>query len=384
MNDLQIERRPRPTAIDLFCGAGGLTMGFRGAGFDILAANDLNEYAAATYRLNNPNTRVFSGAIEAITGEQLLCGTDLSYGQLDVLLGGPPCQAFSVYNHQRGMHDERAGLFRDYLRLVNGLRPKVVIIENVTGMTSVDDGRAFKEIKRGLSRLGYRVESRILRAEEYGVPQERRRLFFIGSRDTRRIEWPEPSHGASRNESDTLGSLKPLVTVSDAIEDLPPLNNGEGSDETAYPSGPFSEYQRLLRQGSAQVLNHTAPHLTTINLERIAHIPQGGNWCNLPYSLLTRGMRRARRTDHTKRYGRLHSCRQASTILTKCDIHWGAYIHPKQDRTITVREAARLQSFPDSFRFLGSRGDQYKQVGNAVPPLLAEAVAHAVMSMIRP
>ena len=364
-------------------GAGGLTMGFRRAGFDVLAANDSNECAAATYRLNNPYTRFLSGTIQEITEEHILRNTDLCYGQLDVLLGGPPCQAFSVYNHQRGMHDERAGLFRDYLRLVNGLMPRVVVIENVTGMTSVDNGRAFNEIKYGLSRLGYLVESRILRAEEYGVPQERRRLFFIGSRDTRRIEWPTPSHSAFHHESATSGSLNPLVTVTDAIEDLPPLSSGEGLDEMAYLSGALSEYQRFLREGSIQVFNHIAPRLAPINLERITHIPQGGNWRNLPYSLLTAGMRRARRTDHTKRYGRLHPYRQASTILTKCDIHWGAYIHPEQDRTITVREAARFQSFPDSFRFLGNRGEQYKQVGNAVPPLLAQAVAQAVMSMMR-
>ena len=358
-------------------------MGFMRAGFDILAANDSNNCAAATYRLNNPYTRFLFGPIEGITEEDLLHTADLSYGQLDVLLGGPPCQAFSVYNHQRGMHDERAGLFRDYLRLVNGLMPRFVVIENVTGITSANEGRAFDEIKQGLSRLGYCVDSRILRAEEYGVPQERRRLFFVGSRDTRQVEWPTLSHGSFHDESATSGSLKPLVTVSDAIEDLPPLSSGEGVDEMGYTSGALSDYQRLLRAGSRQVFNHIAPRLAPINLERITHIPQGGNWRNVPYSLLPAGMRRARRTDHTKRYGRLHSDRQASTILTKCDIHWGAYIHPEQDRTITVREAARFQSFPDSFRFLGSRGEQYKQVGNAVPPLLAQAVAQAIFSMMR-
>ena len=378
----QILKHVKPTAIDLFSGAGGLSMGFMKAGFNILAANDVDECAANTYYLNNHNTRFLLGPIEGITEEDLLLDADLSYGQLDVLLGGPPCQAFSVYNHQRGMHDGRAGLFRDYLRLVNGLMPRFVVIENVTGITSANKGKAFDEIKHGLSRLGYCVESIILKAEEYGVPQERRRLFFIGSRDTRQLEWPTPSHRALPYGTATSGSLQPLVTVADAIRDLPPLSSGEGLDEMEYTSGALSEYQRLLRTGSRKVFNHVAPRLAPINLERITHIPQGGNWRDLPHNLLPAGMRRARRTDHTKRYGRLHPDRQASTILTKCDIHWGAYIHPEQDRTITVREAARFQSFPDSFRFLGSRGEQYKQVGNAVPPPLAQAVAQAILSMM--
>ena len=382
MDRFQTSNQPVPTAIDLFCGAGGFTKGFRDAGFDVVAANDSNEWAAATYRINNPDTWFLPGVVEDITEDRILRNTHLSYGQLDVLLGGPPCQAFSVNNHQRGMHHERAALFRDYLRLVKGLMPKVVVIENVTGITSVDNGRAFNEIKNGLTGLGYHVEWRILKAEEYGIPQKRRRLFFIGSRDTCRIEWPQPSHGTVCHESSFAGRSKPLVTVEDAINDLPPIGMGEGLDEMDYPTEPLSEYQQLLREGSAQVFNHIAPRLFPVNLARISHIPQGGNWRDLPYSLLTMGMRRARRTDHTKRYGRLHPCRQASTILTKCDIHWGAYIHPEQDRTITVREAARLQSFPDSFRFLGSQTERYKQVGNAVPPFLARAVAQALVPMV--
>lgn len=383
MNHPPIVNQPQPTAIDLFCGAGGLSAGFMQAGFDVLAANDFDEYAASTYRLNNPYVRFLPGPIEGITAENILTVTCLLYGQLDVLVGGPPCQAFSVYNHRRGMHDRRSGLFRDYLRIVNGLKPRFVVIENVTGITSTDEGRAFDEIKKGLNLIGYYVESRVLKAEEYGVPQERRRLFFVGARDTRRLEWPKPAHTAEHEKLTKLVGLKPLVTVAEAIGDLPPLGSGEGVDETGYNSEACSEYQRLLRTGSEQLFNHVAPQLAPVNLERIRHIPQGGSWRDLPYGLLPAGMKRARRTDHTKRYGRLHPEQQASTILTKCDLHWGAFIHPEQNRTITVREAARFQSFPDSFRFLGSRGEQYKQVGNAVPPLLARTVAEAVLAMTR-
>ena len=383
MNQPPVVNQISPTVVDLFSGAGGLSEGFRQAGFNHVVANDFDEHAAATYRFNYPHTRVLTGPIEGITPDVILRAADLLYGQLDVLVGGPPCQAFSVYNHQRGMNDERSGLFREYLRVVNGLMPRFVVIENVTGITSTNEGRVCDEIKNGLSQLGYHVESRTLKAEEYGVPQERRRVFFLGTRDSCSLKWPTPTHAANYDMTAMLEGLKPLVSVAEAIGDLPPLGSGEGLEEMGYTSEALSEYQKLLRAKSERVYNHIAPHLAPINLERIRYIPQGGNWRNLPYCLLPAGMKRARRTDHTKRYGRLHPDQQASTILTKCDLHWGAYIHPEQERTITVREAARFQSFPDSFRFLGSRGEQYKQVGNAVPPLLANAVAEAILSMMR-
>jgi DNA (cytosine-5)-methyltransferase 1 len=137
-----------------------------------------------------------------------------------------------------------------------------------------------------------------------------------------------------------------------------------------------------MRKGSRKIYNHVAPFLAPINLERLKHIPPGGSWRDIPMKLLPAGMKAARRSDHTKRYGRLEKTGLASTILTKCDLHWGAFIHPSQERALTVREAARLQSFPDRFKFQGSRVDQFRQVGNAVPPLLAKAVASAVASML--
>ena len=372
----------RPTVIDLFSGAGGLSIGFHQAGFDVIAANDCDQYASATYQLNHPDVRFLQGPIEALTPEQFIGDSGLRRGELDVLVGGPPCQAFSIYNHQRGMHDERSGLFREYLRIVDGLLPQFVVIENVTGITSVSEGRAVDEIADSLSQIGYQVEPKVLKAEEYGVPQERRRIFFLGTRRNTTIQWPTPTHTPVLDIFSVLNNLKPLVTVSDAIDDLPALNNSEGAECMDYNSDPTSEYQRQAREGSGVVYNHVAPQLASINLERMAHIPQGGSWRDLPQHLLPAGMRLANRSDHTKRYGRLHPDGQASTILTRCDVHWGAYIHPHQNRAITVREAARFQSFPDKFRFLGSRSEQYKQVGNAVPPLLAMAVAKAVASML--
>ncbi len=366
--------------VDLFAGAGGLTEGFHQAGFKPILATDFDPHAAQSFRYNFPGTEFIEKPIGDITSQELLSKSGLRPGELDCLLGGPPCQAFSVYNHKRGFHDERSGLFREYLRVVELLLPKVVIMENVTGITSLDSGRAVEEIHARLTELGYHVEHRILLAEEYGVPQERRRIFFIGSR-IGRIPWPEPTHG---NQKDLLSlNLCPLVTVEDAIGDLPVLELGDGTDEgVEYGSIPASPYQELMRINSDLLTNHAAPKLSPVNIERMKYIPAGGSWRDLPFELLPAGMKKAKRSDHTKRYGRLTSDGLASTILTKCDLHWGAYIHPSQNRTLTVREAARFQSFPDRFRFLGSRVEQYRQVGNAVPPLLARAVADAVKKVL--
>lgn len=361
------------TVIDLFCGAGGLSEGFRQAGFNVLAGQDFDDAAGATFAMTHPGAAFVGGPIQQVSAAHLLKVAGLRKGQVDVLVGGPPCQGYSVYNHQRGLADPRAGLFREYLRIVEGLQPKWLVMENVTGITSIAGGGIVREIQDGMARLGYQVRMRILKAEEYGVPQERRRVFFIAHRDESRIVFPRPTHGCN---------LRPLVTIWDAISDLPVIECGGKECELKYRSSPKNPYQHLLRGRLDKVMNHVAPRLARINEERMRHIPPGGSWRDIPFELLPLGMRRAKRSDHTKRYGRPDKRDLACTILTKCDIHWGAYIHPEQDRAISVREAARLQSFPDSFVFQGSRTDQYKQVGNAVPPLLGRQVAKALLVSI--
>ena len=359
------------TAIDLFCGAGGLSEGFRQAGFDVLAGNDIDPCAAQTFAASHPRAQFLPGPIENLTSSDFFNATGLRKGELDCLIGGPPCQAFSVYNHKRGLHDKRSGLFHDYLRIVAGLKPNWVVLENVTGIQSAGGGQAVDEILAGLANLGYRVETRILRAEEYGIPQERRRIFFLGNRLGKPISWPAPTHGPG---------LLPFVTVWDAIGDLPQLENGEDPGRPLpYRAPPATDYQMMLRGTSTGVFNHAAPRLAPINLMRMKHIPEGGSWRDIPVELLPAGMKRARRCDHTKRYGRLRKDGLSSTILTKCDLHWGAFVHPEQDRAVTVREAARLQSFPDWFAFAGPRTEQYVQVGNAVPPLLGRKLAEAML-----
>ncbi len=362
------------TAIDLFCGAGGLSAGLEMAGFSVLAGNDVFEAAGKTFEATHPNAQFLLGPIEELSIDRLLQVTNLLPGDLTVLAGGPPCQAYSVYNHQRGMHDARATLFREYLRIVEGLQPEWIVMENVTGIYSIGGGEAVRTIKSELGDLGYDVREAVLKAEDFGVPQERRRVVFIGNRIGAPISHPEPTHGPGRSEAYT--------TIRDAICDLPPLANGENPGRVEYLDSEPSNYQRQLRGNATSVANHSAPRLGKVNLKRLPYIPQGGSWRDIPFDLLPAGMKRAKRSDHTKRYGRMKWEGLSCTVLTKCDIHWGAYIHPDQDRAISVREAARLQAFPDWFEFAGSKTDQYVQVGNAVPPLLGKAIGQHLLSLI--
>lgn len=360
----------RRTVIDLFCGAGGLSAGLEMAGFTVLAGNDLFEAAGKTFAETHPMAKFLPGRIQDLDTDDLLKESGLQKGELTVLVGGPPCQAYSVYNHQRGMHDERATLFREYLRIVKALQPEWIVMENVAGIFSIGGGEAVHAIKDELGALGYKVEYEVLKAEQFGVPQERRRVVFIGNRIGAPIMHPAPTHGPG---------LKPYVTIKDAIADLPVLENGQDLGIIKYAKSPKSDYQLKLRGNLTKVTCHSAPRLGQVNIDRLEHIPPGGSWRDIPFDLLPAGMQRAKRSDHTKRYGRMTWDGLSCTVLTKCDIHWGAYIHPDQDRAISVREAARLQSFPDSFVFSGSKTEQYVQVGNAVPPLLGKAIGHALI-----
>ncbi len=361
----------RRTVIDLFCGAGGLSAGLEMAGFTVLAGNDLFEAAGRTFADTHPMAKFIPGRIQDLDTDELLEAAGLKKGELTVLVGGPPCQAYSVYNHQRGMHDERATLFREYLRVVEALQPEWIIMENVAGIFSIGGGEAVHAIQSELGALGYDVKFEVLKAEQFGVPQERRRVVFIGNRVGAPIKHPAPTHGPG---------LMPYVTIQDAISDLPRLENGEDRGVVPYATEAASCFQKLLRGNLTKATCHVAPRLGKVNVDRLEHIPPGGSWRDIPFDLLPAGMQRAKRSDHTKRYGRMTWGGLSCTVLTKCDIHWGAYIHPEQDRAISVREAARLQSFPDSFVFSGSKTEQYVQVGNAVPPLLGKAIGQALLT----
>lgn len=385
------KRRRGPTCIDLFSGAGGLAEGFRQAGWSVLAGNDADRHAGETFRINFPEASFFEGSIAHIEPAALLKDADLETGELDCLIGGPPCQSFSYNNHQRSATNARATLFRHYLRIVEALNPKTLVMENVPGMLTIGGGRIVTEIQRELGALGYDVEIRILYAEDFGVPQTRRRIFVVGSRIGPPWEvFPRGTHGPSvkpavesnafvhRWEPPRGRAALPFVTVGEAIGDLPRLTNGAGRHERRHSKRAKCAHQEAMRRGAKALYNHVCHDLTPALITRISHVSEGGNWRDIPRRLLTAGMLRAKKTCHTKRYGRLDRSGLASTLLTKCDPHWGAYVHPTQDRTISVREAARLQGFPDRFRFSGCHTHkQYEQVGNAVPVPVARALGRA-------
>ena len=387
------------TMIDLFAGAGGLSEGLREAGFDGLYANEVMPRYSETYRLNHPDTVVECADIRDVDARAVRNQLGLAVGDLDLLAGGPPCQGFSINAPVRSTGDRRNHLFREFLRFAEEFAPRGVMIENVPGLVSFQNGGTLKAILQSLEELGYHADVQILYAPHFGVPQTRWRTIILGFRDhTEPLSgFPEPlalapvrvnftSRFAGRNivRLPNDGQELPRFTsVREAIHDLPGLANGEtGAELKEYVCPPQNDFQRIVRTGSVGVLNHEAARLSAINLKRLAFIPPGGNWTDIPHDLLPEGMKRARTSDHTKRYGRVDPDGLASTILTKCDPHWGAYFHYDQDRAFTVREAARLQSFPDSFQFTGSRVEQYEQVGNAVPPFLAAAVGRSIARVL--
>jgi DNA (cytosine-5)-methyltransferase 1 len=262
-------------------------------------------------------------------------------------------------------------------------------------MLSLADGLVASVILEELVKRDYDVSQKILFAAHYGVPQERWRLIILASRVGVAPEPPLPSHVAFgranfrggrtmtyKTDSGFAPAMKPAVPVSEALDDLPALHSGEGAEEMQYVTAPHSEYAALMRKGSDRVLNHIAPRLSSITLKRLTYVRPGGSWRDIPFDLLPAGMKKARKSDHTRRYGRLDPAGLAGTVMTKMDPHWGPAFHHSQDRSLTVREAARLQSFPDRYRFLGSKVSQYEQVGNAVPVLMAKAIGLSVARSI--
>jgi DNA (cytosine-5)-methyltransferase 1 len=378
---------PRLTAIDLFSGAGGLSLGLHDAGYDVLFASDWDAASARSYRRNFPETPFVQGDVRNLTGRSVLAKAKIAPGELDLLIGGPPCQGFSIIG-SRVVHDERNDLFRDFLRIGKALKPRCMVIENVPGLATLARGAVLREILDGLLGAGYTATFAELLAAQYGVPQMRWRMVFVAFRKDTGVEagmgFPKPTHGRR-----AIGELIPnctipaadmagFLTVRETIGDLPPV--GPGEEVTEYAGRPQCAYQEEMRRGLARELyNHYAPKLSPQNLARIAALEEGQDWRDLPRELLPEGMRRALRKDHTRRYSRMTWAGVARSIITRFrDPKSGEYTHPVQDRTISIREAARIQSFPDRFIFEGSHSEQYDQVGNAVPPRLAAAIAGEV------
>lgn len=359
------------TALDLFCGCGGISAGLRDAGFRVLAGIDVEPRYLATFARNFPSARQLKIDLSSISPKQLMELLEVVPGELTLVAGGPPCQGFSknVPRRRRFMDDPNNLLIRTYLEYCVALKPRMVLMENVAEMGNGFSSRFSEEILATLEQAGYAVTHATLNAADFGVPQRRRRAFFLASRSGRAPRAPAPTHGGSTRQGELFDATAPFVSVWDAIGDLPSLPHGCGEDPSPYACTPFSEYQRKVRVGSNEVRNHVARPLAPTQYARLASLQPGQGNRDLPAALRTKG-------GYSGAYGRLTKDMVAPTI-TRWVFHPGSgrWGHPVDTRTLTIREAARIQGFSDSYEFVGSFVQQAGQLGNAVPPLLIERVA---------
>lgn len=343
--------------IDLFAGVGGLSLGFEMCGFETVIANEYDASIAEAYIKNRKNSKMIVEDIQNLPIEE----TFGKYrGKVDLIVGGPPCQGFSQKGKRKSINDPRNFLFRYYVDVVATVKPKYFVMENVPGLLTTEGGLFKKEIMTLFGDLGYAVNADVLCAADYGVPQNRRRTFIIGKLDSNiPVEMPR------KHDKKT--------TIWEAISDLAYLESGEGAEEQAYLKEPQSEYQKLMRQNSDMLYSHVATNHSKIALERLAMIPPKGGKEFLPKEHLTKSI-------YSGTWTRMDADDISVTITTRFDTpSSGKFTHPYLNRAITVREAARIQSFPDDFHFFGTKTSQMKQVGNAVPPLMAKAVAEAIL-----
>lgn len=362
-------------ALDLFAGAGGLSRGFEWAGAGaVVGAIEIDEAAAATFQANHPDARVWTQDIRRIDPHSVRD----EIGPIDVVLGGPMCQGVSQRG-PRDPHDERNFAFWAFADYVRKLKPRFFLMENVPAVASdVHNRRLAIAVFEELESLGYHLSAEVVCAAWFGVPQLRYRLVVLGSLDG------PPAFPASVRAG-VEGSLSDgdFETVGAAIGDLPRIASGGGQDEREMPSArrPPSPYASMLRGECKALYNHWASETAQVNLARIAHVPEGGNWHDIPLDLLPPRFRQVRLSDHTTTYRRLDRHHPAHVITCLCgNVTAGAFTHPTQNRAISVREAARLQGFPDAHRFIGPRSSQYRQVGNAVPALMARELTYALLA----
>ncbi len=342
--------------IDLFAGVGGLSQGFIMEDFHVSFAVEADKSIAEANRLNHPNTKVYNQDITKIDIDRLLS----KYQNIDVIIGGPPCQGFSQKGKRLSLNDDRNFLFQYFIKFVAKFQPKYFLLENVPNIITTSDGFFKNEIIKTFNDLGYSIDCNVLKASDFGVPQDRRRAFFLGKKGKCKLLLPKVKVQDKK------------VTIKEAIYDLPFIGSGEGTDILEYDKYASSEYQKVLRFRSNKLYNHKATNHSKIALDRLSMIPKGGGRDSLPKEHLTKSI-------FSGTWCRLKEDGVAATITTRFDTpSSGMFTHPILDRCLTVREAARIQSFPDTFRFYGNKTSQMKQVGNAVPPLLVREIAKLI------
>ena len=331
--------------IDLFCGCGGLSLGFEKAGINVLVGIDAWQDAITTFNYNHKNSKGICADLSTLEPSEI--EKELNGKSVDLIIGGPPCQGFSVAG-KRIVDDVRNKLYKNFVRFVEYYKPKAFMMENVPNILSIGGGIVRDSIVKDFSDLGYKVVYKVLTASNYGTPQNRRRAVFVGFKDGKEFIFPQQT-------------VEQLVTSYEALSDLPENSLEDGSN---YPMTTNCDYQKLMRCNSSKIYNHQITEHSDKTKEIIAMVPDGGNYKNLPPEL------QQTRKVHIA-WTRLNSQKPSFTIDTGHRHHF----HYKWNRIPTVRESARIQSFPDDFIFLGTKTSQYKQVGNAVPPLMAEAIA---------
>lgn len=347
--------------LDLFSGCGGFAVGFDMLPeFETLIAVDIMDDALKTFAHNFPKAKIINGDICNKEIKQAIIQSAKEL-KINMIVGGPPCQGFSNKGKKLGLQDPRNFLFREYLKLVSEIEPEVFVIENVKALVATENGWFITEIISEIKKLGYIVNYNIATASNYGVPQQRQRTIILASKDAR-IDFPIPKFDEEKK-----------TTVRDAISDLAYLESGEGDAETNYKNIAQSQYQKSLRNPAGKLYNHTATNHSELALSKLKMIPPEGDKKSLPKELL--GNQKFNTT-----WGRLKWDSPSPTIDTRFDTPSnGTNSHPELNRSITPREAARIQSFPDAFKFLGSKTYICKQIGNAVPPLLAKSIGEAIL-----
>ncbi|MBD3255372.1 MAG: DNA (cytosine-5-)-methyltransferase [Candidatus Lokiarchaeota archaeon] len=366
--------------IDLFSGAGGLSYGFERAGFKIGLAVEKEKSFSESFMYNHPNCLCLNEDITKLECEHV-AKNYIKNKKIDGIIGGPPCQGFSTVGNRK-IDDPRNTLIYFFMQWVDYFKPNFYLMENVSGILSMAGGKVKKKIQEIYNEMGYSCIIKKLNAANYGVPQLRQRVFFIGSRDDSIKTFKIPKTNRKDIAQRTLferHDLPRYLTVRDAISDIlemPPFTQDFENDLAKdYSLEPKTKYQEKMRKNSKALYEHFAPDHSRLVIERISHIKQGENHSSLPkkYQLSS---------GYPNIYGRLHLDNPADTITGNCGCVSapGRFIHPIQDRAISVREAARLQSFPDIYRFFGNLSERYKQVGNAVPPLLSFAIAKVLHS----
>ena len=398
------------TFIDLFGVPGGMSLGFKMAGMKPVGALDIFTSGIKTYKKNFNETPeeniVCADASKNNIVEKFKRQTSLTPDDVDVIIGGPPCQGFSnigrvkiaslVKNGQRSgrssdarfIDDRRNHLYKSFIKFVNWFKPKAIVMENVHGMVNYKNGRVVEQIKEDFKNSGYpNAEYRILNAVEYGVPQFRKRIFFIATKNKKSISWPEQTHAPKFDlgRKSLMTDIKSYVTVGDAIGDLPTLGLPEknlqiGDSEKKYNKLPECEFQKFARGEQETLHNNVTRWHRDKDVEVFSNMSPGERWCDLSdHDRKKIGYSDKSFNDKWKRFS---NDEPSWTVVSHLAKDGYMYIHPTQNRTISVREAARLQSFPDSFVFCGSRSAQFRQIGNAVPPLLAMAIANHLKKIL--